>query len=229
MDRYNDYTNTVVTSANDVLQRFINYLPNLVAAVVFLIVGLVLANFLGALVHRGLQAIKIDSFANRLGLDHLSQRSGRHLSIARFGEWLVRWFIIIVTLIAVAGALNLDAIKDFLYLSVIPYFGNVIAAVIILMIGILAASFLSDLVKGALSASQVVSANALSAVTRWAIIVFSVIAALAQLKIAEAFLQDLFRAIVVMLALAGGLAFGLGGRDHAKKILDKIESDLTRK
>ena len=229
MNRYNDYGNTVVSSAQDLLARFINFLPNLVAAVVFLIVGWVLASFLGSMVYKALTALRVDSLANRIGLDTLSQRSGRHLSIARFGEWLVRWFIIIVTLIAVAGVLNLDVIQDFLYLSVIPYFGNVLGAVIILMIGILAANFLSDLVRGALSAGEMGSAHALSAITRWAIIVFAIIAALAQLRIAETFLQDLFRGVVVMLAVAGGLAFGLGGRDHAKKILDKIENDLTRK
>jgi hypothetical protein len=47
-----------------------------------------------------------------------------------------------------------------------------------------------------------------------------------QLQIATAFLQDLFRAIVAMLAIAGGLAFGLGGKDTAKKVLDNIENEL---
>ena len=68
--------------------------------------------------------------------------------------------------------------------------------------------------------------GSLGAITQWAIVAFTVIAALSQLQIATAFLQDLFRAIVAMLAIAGGLAFGLGGKDHAKKVLDKLEDSF---
>jgi len=62
--------------------------------------------------------------------------------------------------------------------------------------------------------------------TKWLILIFTVIAALSQLQIATSFLQDLFRAVVAMFAIAGGLAFGLGGKDHAKKWLDAIEDSL---
>jgi hypothetical protein len=75
---------------------------------------------------------------------------------------------------------------------------------------------------------MVTGGGALGWLTQWAIIIFAVIAALSQLQLATAFLQDLFRAIVAMLAIAGGLAFGLGGKDHARKILDEIENGLIK-
>jgi uncharacterized membrane protein len=80
----------------------------------------------------------------------------------------------------------------------------------------------------AVRASGVVSSAVIGSLTRWSIIAFAVIAALAQLQLATTFLQDLFRAVVAMLAIAGGLAFGLGGRDHAKKILDAIEQGMRK-
>ncbi len=65
--------------------------------------------------------------------------------------------------------------------------------------------------------------------TKWAILIFTVIAVLSQLQIATAFIQDLFRAVIAMLAIAGGIAFGLGGKDHANKVLDHIEGELVKR
>lgn len=225
---YGSYQGSVVDSLQSLWYQLLGFLPNIIAALIFLILGWLIAMFLGQVVERILVAIKIDQLANRLGLDQLSQRVGRKLSIAVFGHWLVKWFFLIATFIAAADVLGLTQVSVFLYGKVFPYFGNVIVAVAILLIGVIAANFLGGLVHGALSAGQLRAANAMAAVTRWAIIIFAVLAALAQLDVATTFVQDLFRAVVVMLALAGGLAFGLGGRDHAKKVLDSLERDLTK-
>jgi hypothetical protein len=85
------------------------------------------------------------------------------------------------------------------------------------------------LVDGALKAGNVQASKTLSALTRWSIIIFAVVAALSELQIASDFLHDLFRAVVAMLAIAGGIAFGLGGRDHASRVLNKVENDLGKK
>ena len=95
-----------------------------------------------------------------------------------------------------------------------------------LLIGVVAANFLAEIVNGTVRAAGLHVAGALSAITRWSIVVFAILAALTQLRIAPSFLQTLFIGIIAMLSLAGGLAFGLGGRDHAKKILDDIDRNL---
>jgi hypothetical protein len=227
MNYYNGtFQSSAVDSVQELFNRIVAYMPNILAAIIFLLLGWIIATFVGRLVYKVLAIIKIDHLANRLGMEHLSQRTGRRLSIASLGEWLVKWFVLIATLVATADVLGLQQVSLFLYGRVFPYFGNVIIAVAIMLIGIVAASFLGDIVKGTLAAGEMNSANALSSVTRWAIIVFAVIAALAQLNIATAFLQDLFRGVVVMLAIAGGISFGLGGQGHAKKVLDMIERDI---
>jgi hypothetical protein len=98
----------------------------------------------------------------------------------------------------------------------------------ILLLGILAANFFSGFVETAVKASGFQSSGALATIAKWAIVIFALIAALSELQIARGFLEDLFRAIVAMLAIAGGLSFGLGGKDHAKKVLDHLEGGLTR-
>ncbi len=230
MDYYSGtYQGNFVDSMLDLYYNVIGFLPNFLAAFIFLLLGWLIATFLGSVIERLLHSLRVDALANRLGMDKLSQRSGRKLSIARLGNFLVKWFFLIATFIAAAEVLGLPQVSVFLYGSVFPYFGNVILAVFILIIGMAAATFLSDLVRGTLTAGEMETASVLAGVTKWSIIVFAVLAALAQLNIADSFLKDLFRGIVVMIAIAGGISFGLGGKDHARKVLDYLESDLKNK
>ncbi len=229
----NFYLGTPQGNIKDTFQTFwyqlTAYLPAVVEAVIVLLLGWLIAILLSKIVLKALQAIRVDMLADRLGLSHLSQRTGRHLSISRFGEWLVKWFILITTIVAAANILGLPQVSVFLTNRVIPYFGNVVAAVLILLLGMMAANFMSGVVRGAMAAGELTSANALAAITRWAIMVFAVLAALAQLNVAGDFLKDLFRAIVAMIAIAGGIAFGLGGKDHAREVLDVVKRDLNNR
>ncbi len=224
---YPTYQVMVIGSLQDLYERTISYLPNLLAAIIVLIVGWLLAMFLSKLIVKVLEMVKIDHLANQLGLNTLGERMDKRLSVANFGGWVVKWFFFLGSFIAAAEILGLQNVSSFLYEDVLSYAGNVVMAMAILLLGILAANFFSELVSSAVKASGWQKGMGLGAITKWAIVIFTVIAALAQLQIATAFLQDLFRAVVAMLAIAGGLAFGLGGKDHAKKVLDEIDSSLS--
>ncbi len=222
------YPTAIVDSLSNLYSEVVLFLPNLVVAVIVLILGWLIGTFLGRLVHSILEAIKIDVLADQLGLDRLSARAGRKFSIAKLGHWVVKWFFFIGSLIAASEILGLTEVTNFLYQGVLTYAGHVLVSIIILLLGILAANFLSGVVSSAVKAGGLHSSAMLASVTKWAIVIFTVIAALSQLQIATLFLQDLFRAVVALLAIAGGIAFGLGGREHAKKVLDEIEQGLTR-
>src|SRR5579872_236577 len=227
MDYYNgSYQSNIAQSMQLLYNKVISFLPNLLVAIIVLLLGWLIAEFLGRLFRSLLDLIKIDHLANRLGLNHLSQRVGRKLSIAKLGQWLVKWFFIVASFLAAANILGLNQVGDFLYTKVLPYFGHVVVAVAILLIGTYAANFLGDLVHGTLAAGELRTPNALSSVTRWSVMIFAILAALAQLQVAPAFLATLFTGIVAMLAIAGGLAFGLGGTEHAKKVIEKISQQL---
>jgi hypothetical protein len=223
---YTTYQAVVVQALGDLYSKTLTYLPNLVVAIIVVIIGWLLAIFLSNIVRKILDVIKIDQLANQLGLKNLSEKAGRKLSLAALGGWLVKWFFFLGSFIAAADILGLQQVSTFLYQDVLGYAGYVIAAMAILLLGILAAKFFEEIVVATVKASGLHNGQSLGTITKWAILVFTVIAALSQLQIATAFLQDLFRAIVAMLAIAGGLAFGLGGRDHAKKVLDNIENSL---
>jgi len=137
----------------------------------------------------------------------------------------VKWFLLVAVFLAAADILGLDRISDFLN-SVLMYIPDVIAAAAILLVGTMVARFLSGLVHYSVQAAGLSSADMLAAVTQWAIMVFTVLATLNQLQVAKEFVGTLFTGIIAMLAIAGGLAFGLGGKEHANKVLNKIERDI---
>ena len=222
------YQETVIQALSSLYTKVITFLPNLLAAVIVLIIGWLLAIFLSKLVLKLLEVIKIDVLADQLGMRNLSTKAGKELSLSKLGAWLVKWFFFLGSFIAAAEILGLSEVSQFLYGSVLGYAGHVVIAMAILLLGILAANFFAGIISTAVKASGWQASHTLGAIAKWAILAFSVIAALSQLQIATEFLQDLFRAIVAMLAIAGGIAFGLGGKEHASKVLGQIEEDLTK-
>lgn len=228
-DYYSDYPDVVQNSITNLYDQVIQYLPNIIAALIVLLIGWALGLFLGNIVKRGLQAIGIDGLGDQLGLKRLSERSGRTIRISAIVQWIIKWFFILASIIAAADILGLNTVSNFFYSDVLGYAGHVVIAMAILLIGLLAANFLSDVVEGTVRAGGFETARLLGSITRWAITVFAIIAALSELQIAADFLNYLFMGVVVMLALAGGLAFGLGGRDHARKVLDSIENGIKKR
>lgn len=226
---YENYQEAVTRSFSDLSERVISYLPNLFAAGIILLAGWIIGSFIGGLLRKALETIGIDNIGSQVGLKRLSERSGRTVSIPRIVEWIVKWFFILASIIAAADILGMNNVTDFFYRDVLGYAGHVIVAMVILLLGMIAANFLGDVVEGTVRAGGFSAARMLGSLTRWAIIIFALLAALTELQIARSFLSDLFRAIVAMLAIAGGLAFGLGGRDHAKKVLDYLEQGITRR
>lgn len=223
------YQSVAFTALENLYEKFISWAPSLLAAIIVLILGWLLAIFLSKLVQKVLEAVKIDSLANQLGLESLAERAGRRLSLSGLGAWIVKWFFFLGSFVAASEILGLSQVSTFLYDDVLGYAGNVVVAAAIFLLGLLAANFFSGLVGTVVKASQLHAAGAMVAITKWAIIVFTVIAVLSQLGIATDFLHDLFRAVIAMVAIAGGLAFGLGGQNAAKRWLDGLEEDLTKK
>lgn len=221
----NNYSDTISLSLENLYTRFINFLPNFVVAVLILVIGWIVAVWLAKLIKQVLAAAKLDDAGNKIGLEQVSARTGIKMSISGTIAWLIKWFLLIALFLAATDILGLDQISDFLN-QVLLYIPNVVAAAAILLVGSLVARFLSQLVRSSVAAAGLASADLLGAVTQWSIMIFAILATLDQLKVAQAFVQTLFTGIVVMIAIAGGLAFGLGGRDHAAKVLDKIERDI---
>jgi hypothetical protein len=220
-----NYSTTLSDSLQDLYARFVDFLPSFVAAVVILVVGWIIAVAVARLLKSVLNSVKVDEIGDKLGLDQLSARTGIRMSVSGTIGWLVKWFLLIAVFLAAADILGLDQISDFLN-SVLAYIPNVVAAAAILLVGTMVAGFFSRLVRHAVQAAGLSSADLLSSVVQWSVMVFTVLATLDQLKVAQSFVQTLFTGFIGMVAIAGGLAFGLGGKEHASRVLNKIEKDI---
>src|SRR3989344_4405768 len=129
------------------------FLPNLLAAVILLLLGWLLASLAAQVVQKVLAMLQLDTLANRLGMDRLSAQVGRKLTLSGLGAWLVKWFVIVLAFVTAAEVLGLEQVNEFLFQQVLPYFGNVIGAIAILLIGAVVANFLSEVVRGSVRAA----------------------------------------------------------------------------
>ncbi len=207
---------TILNSLNDALRAAGAFIPNLIAGIIILLIGIILASIVKRLVVELLNAVKLDEFLQKYGVP---QR--KDFTWTDFISELIRWFVVIIFLIPAADVWGLEQITIILN-AFLLYLPNVFVAGIIVLIGFVFSRLAYDLVLA--SAREILrdGAHVVASVVRWAIIVFVVLAVLNQLGVAEDLVRILFTGLVAMIALAGGLAFGLGGQDTARSILESI-------
>src|SRR5919112_1187473 len=198
----------------DALSAFFSYLPQLIGAIVILIVGYVVARALQAIVGRVLQTIGFDRWMERGGIKQFFDRAKTNQTPHSILGALVFWFIFIIALTMAADALGIPQVSVVLG-QLIAYIPNIIAAILILILAALLANFVSGIVRGA------TGSGLLASVARYAIIVYAAFAALTQLGIAVQLTANTFLILLGGVALAAALAFGLGGRDLARDVLQK--------
>lgn len=201
------------------------FLPRLVAAIVVFLVGWLIAFLLGKAAWHIVRFLQLDKGLESIGFKRIWERSGLKLNSPFFFYELVKWFFIVVFLMAATDILGLQQVTMFLN-SVVWYIPNVIVAAIVLLAGLLVAKFLEGLVRGSVKAAQLASANFLAALTKWAVIVFSLLVALAQLKVADEVIRIVIIGVVAAGSVALGLSFGLGGRSHAEEFIGKMRKHL---
>ncbi|MCC7004704.1 hypothetical protein IT397_02185 [Candidatus Nomurabacteria bacterium] len=206
-----------------------NFAPKLVLAVVVFLLGWIIAIGISTLVAQIIKFVRLDNLLKMASLEEVTKRAGINLNSGRFLGELVRWFLVIIVLMASFEILGLVQVNDFLKTGVLPYIPQVIAAVLILLVSVVIADFMRKVVSGAAQAAGVKSSAFLGSVAKWAIWIFAILAALVQLQIAVSIINILFTGVVVALALALGLSFGLGGQEAAAKYLAKLGNEISDK
>ena len=207
----------------DALSAFFSYLPQLIGAIVILIVGYVVARVLQAIVGRVLQGIGFDRWMERGGIKQFFDRAETNQTPVSILGALVFWFVFIIAITMAADALGIPQVSAVLT-QLIAYIPSIIAAILILILAALLANFISGIVRGA------TGSDILSSIARYAIIVYAVFAALTQLGIAVQLTANTFLIVLGAVALAAAIAFGIGGREVARDILEKAynRSDEVR-
>jgi hypothetical protein len=198
---------------------FSEFLPQLVAALVLLILGWLLATLLRRGAVRVLKLLKVDVLAENSGIEDFLLKGGVRFTMVTLLANLVYWFVLFTVILAVLNTIGLQVAAD-LFNRIILYIPNVVVAIVVLLFGALFAKFVQGIAFAYLNNVGMAGARFMSLIAQYAILVFVVSLALEQLNIGGEILVSAFQIAFGAVCLALALAFGLGGREWAAKVLD---------
>ncbi|HWN18138.1 MAG TPA: hypothetical protein VNO19_04395 [Gemmatimonadales bacterium] len=209
------------------LNTFLSAVPRIIGFVFVLIVGWVISSLLARGVEALLNAVRFNELARRSGFAEYVHKMGLTDSASRVIANIAKWFVRLITLVVAFDTLGLPAVSGVLQ-QLLLWLPNLIVALVVLVIGGLAANALSQLVRGATASAGFSNPEILATVTKAAVWGFAMVVALTQLGIATTLINTLVIGLVGALSLATGLAFGLGGRDRAAQLLDTLGRKAER-
>ncbi len=217
------WSNVIISSFQNAWNTIVQFLPSFIGALVVLIIGLLIAALLRSLFEKVIDALKIDALLKKTGFEEIVERSGYHLNSGKFIGGLIYWFIVIAIILSISDVLSLWGLSTFLA-EVLAYFPNIIVAVLVLLAALVVGNFLRGVVRGSIASARLHGAKFLGALTWWSVVIFGFLAALLQLGVAATIIQIIVIGFIAMLALAGGIAFGLGGKDYASFLIGKLRN-----
>ena len=215
------------TSLQGLWLGFVSFVPNLIIAIIVFIVGWVVGSVVEKALANVIGALKLDRLFQSAGVSDVLAKADIKLSVGGFIGGIVYWFIVIVFLMTSLEVVGLTQVNEFLSEVVLRYLPQVVIAALVLILATVISDAMRRIITGSAKAANVRSANMLGTIAHYAIWTFALIIALSQLGVAPQFMQILFTGIIAMLAIAGGLAFGLGGKEAASKAIDRVKDQMS--
>ncbi|OHA61963.1 MAG: hypothetical protein A2117_00140 [Candidatus Wildermuthbacteria bacterium GWA2_46_15] len=219
-----DWYLVTVQALQDLWLGFLYSIPNLIGAVVVFVVGWVASSWAGWLVTKGLNLVKLNQLFAKGQWDEALERAGIKADVSGFVGQVCRWILVITFLLASVEILGLSQFASFLS-RVTAWLPNVVVAVLMLVVAVIVSDILEKIAVASVTKAKIKSVHAVGIVVKWSIYLFAFLAILMQLGVAPSLVEIFFTGIVATMVISGGLAFGLGGKDLAKELLE----DLNRK
>jgi len=204
------------------------FLPSLVGALLVFIIGLIVAAVLDRVVERLIYYLKVDTLLRKVGVEQVVERTGMKLNSGHFLGKIVYWFFVVAFLLAASDILGFFTLSNFLR-DVLNYVPNILVSVLIVLASLVLANFLKGLVRATVMSANMHHAKGLGTLAWWVVFVFGFLTALVQLGVAVSIINTLITGLIAMLAIAGGLAFGLGGKEYAAKALQAVQDEIEHK
>lgn len=217
MQTVEDTGDAVLVSLTTALQNFLGFLPLLLGAIVILVLGWILSGLLAGLLERLLRAIGFEHASQAAGVEGFIRKAGSEWTASRVIAEIVKWFIRLVAIQAAAAILGMGEITEIIN-EILLFLPRVVVALAIIVLGAFIARFVAGVVRGTVGEMGFDNPELIASIARYAIIVFAVIAAVNELGIAETVVNTLLIGTVGAVALAFGLAFGLGGQQTAAQL-----------
>ncbi len=204
---------------------FLAFIPSLIGAILVFLIGWFVAIGIGKLVAEILTRARLNQFFERAGWKAALEKAELKVNPSDFVGAIVKWILVIVFLLVAVEILGLVEFAGFLK-SILAYLPNVIVAVLILIVTVIVVDVVEKIVRATVEGIRVGYGHLVSAIIKWSIWIFAILAILHQLGVARPFMETLFTGIVAMLVLAIGISFGLGGKEVAAEILQDLRKKL---
>ena len=225
---YEILKNEFIQSLTNLTSGVGDFTAKLLAAGFFVLLGSIFGVAVGRVVQQLIDSLKANEWLQKVGVERVLARAGYKLDAGKFFGTLAKIFFIVLMFIPALDIIGLSQVNIFLN-EVLAYIPQVVVAAVILFAASVGSNILGDMVHGASHALGSRIARLLGVVTRVSIWSFAIIMALSQLGIAPQYMFTIFTGFVAMLTIAGGLAFGLGGKDAAADLIKEIRTEIREK
>lgn len=206
------------------VESFARGIPAIIGALVILIIGWIISGIVARIVEKILNTVGADRLTKRAGIDTFLKRAGvKDATAGAVAGFLVKWWIRLMVLEAFVGALGISAVAV-TFDKIVAFIPSIFVALVIVVLGAFAAKLAGEAVKGIAEGAGFSNAEMLQKVTQVTILILAFIAALQQIHVAETLVNELTIAALATIAGACILAFGLGGRNVAEKMLSNAYS-----
>lgn len=227
MSQITDWGAAVITAVAAGIASFMAALPTIVGALLILIIGWIIAGWVGGLVARLARLVRVDMVASRIGVSDFLSRAKSGLKVSDVIGEVVTWVVRLIFVEMAADRLGFPQVTAIIN-QVLSFIPNIIVAMIVLGVGAFLAQIASGLVRASASEAKIGNPTLLGKLTSGAVLAFAIIIALNELNVAPVVVNTLFIGLVAALALALGLAFGLGGKDTAARYCERWASGLEQ-
>jgi len=220
-----DWYSVTVQALQNLWQGFIEFIPVLIGAIIVFVIGWFISIGVGKLITEILKKLKFNQLFEKEGWKTALSRAEIKVDAAAFIGAIIKWVLVIVFLLAAVEILGFNQFAGFLG-GVIAYLPNVIVAALIFVVTVILVDIVEKVVRAAVESIKVGYGQMVSAVIKWSIWIFAILAILYQLGVARPFMETLFTGLVAMLVLALGISFGLGGKEVAGEMLQDLKRKL---
>ena len=225
MNTVTDWSAGFITGLTAGLARLFGAIPNIIGALLLLVIGWIIAGIIGNLFAKLCKAVHIDTVSTRIGAAGFLEQTGTKLRASDIMGEIIKWVIRLVFIEMAAEQLGMPQVSQIIN-QILGFIPNIIVAIIILGVGAFLGKLLGGIVHGGASEAKIGNADLLSRLTYGAVIAFAIIAALNELNVAPVVVNTLYIGLVAAVSLALGLAFGLGGRETAAKLTEQWAGQL---
>ena len=222
-----DWYGVTILALQNLWQGVVGFAPMLIGALVVFGVGWAFSVGVGKLVADVLKRLKFNQLLDRGNWKRAMERADLKVDPAEFIGAIIKWVLVIVFLSAAVEILGLAQFAGFLQ-KVLAYLPNVVVSALIFVVAVIIADIVEKVLRALIEGTQIGHGSTVGLIVRWSIWVFAVTAILLQLGVAPFLLQTLLTGVIAFLVVAGGLAFGLGGKDVAGDMLQDLRNKLRR-